>query len=129
MIIDNKLVFSDAQAVCNAGSEASESILNFGEDDPDLGKGTPLNIRFIVEETFAGPTSITIQLYDGATATADTRILVSTRAFLLAELTQGAYLEELKIPDHHHQYMRLLYVLDGANATEGKITAWISLDR
>jgi hypothetical protein len=129
MIIDNRLVFSDAQTVCGAATEESENILDMTGLDPNLGKGTPLVIRFIIEETFVGPTGITIVLYDGATNAASTRILLQSREYLLAQLVKGMYLTEMKIPDEHHRYLRLNYVLNGAVATAGKITAFIALDR
>lgn len=126
MIMDNKLVFSDAQAI--TASAASDYYLNFVETAPNLGKGTPLYIRFVIEETFVTGDSLVIALQHGATTTPATEILALT-AILTANLTKGAYIPEIKVPDEHLQYMRLYYTVSGSNFTLGKITAFISLDR
>jgi len=124
-IMDNKLVFSDAQLI--TVTAASDYIINWGETNPNLGQGTPLVIRFIIETTFTGATSMVIALQHGATSTPATT-LFSGDTLLEAVLLEGTYVPEIKIPDEHLQYMRLYYTVNGTHST-GAITAWISLDR
>ena len=126
MIIDDKLVLSDKQLI--TVTAASTNVLNFGEVNANLGEGTPLVIRFIVEVAFATGTSLQISLQHGATDTPATT-LVSLPAILTAALTKGAYIPEIKIPDEHLQYMRLYYTVVGTYDTGSALTAFISLDR
>ena len=125
-IMDNKLVISDAQAI--AASAASDFTINFGEANANMGQGTSLTIRFVVEEVFATGDSLQISLQHGATDTPATN-LVDLPLILTAALTKGCYIPEIKIPDEHLQYIRLYYTVAGFNFTTGKITAHISLDR
>jgi len=124
--MDDKLVFSDAQAI--TVSAASAFTLNFGLVNPNIGEGTPLIIRFVVEEAFTTGTSIVIALQDGATST-PTNTLLETDVILTAEIAaKGAYIPEIRIPDHHAQYLRLYYTVVGTY-DHGKLTAYVTLNK
>lgn len=124
MIMDDVLVVSDAQSLAGAGSAYSTDEINFGEAGPNMGEGSPLIFRFIIEEAFATCDSVQFVICHSATANATTQ-LVMTAAILTASLTKGAWIPELKLPEHHLQYVRIYYVIAGSNPTTGKVTAYL----
>jgi hypothetical protein len=130
MLIDNKLVFSDHQHV--TASAASSDILDFGVANADLGEGSGMCVRFIVETTFAsgnGTATLTIALQDSATDWGGAHVLVQGEAHAIGATTliKGVYLPEMKIPDQHLQFMRLYYTAGTENFNAGAITAWVDV--
>ena len=121
-LVDAILIFSDEQAI--TATAASTNVIDFGEANANLGAGTPLIINFIITEAFATLTSLQISLQQGATSTPATD-LVNLPAIAAANLTKGAYIQEIMIPSQHLRYMRLYYTVAGSNATAGKIFAYI----
>lgn len=129
-MMDAKNMFSDAQAII--ASAASETILDFGVADANLGQGSPLIIRFIIETTFdsAGDTAtLTIALQHSATDFGGSVVLLqgAAHAISASTLIKGSYLPEIKIPDRHLRYMRLYYTVGTENFNAGKLTAWIDI--
>jgi len=129
-MMDSKNMFSDAQSITT--SAASETILDFGVADANLGQGSPLIIRFIVEETFdsAGDSAtLTIALQDSATDFGGSHVLLQTEAIAISATTiiKGGYIPDIKIPDRHLRYMRLYYTVAGEAFSAGKLTAWIDI--
>lgn len=113
------------QAITATAYSANE--INFGEKYPDMGEGEMLVVRFIVETAFTSATdTLTISIVHGA-ATAPTTVLVSTYAIAASALTKGAYIPELKLPDQHLQYVRLLFDVGSATLAAGKITAFLDI--
>ncbi len=125
MIIDDKLVFSDHQHVTVTAQ--STDVINTGEVNANLGAGTPLLVRFVIETTFANATSMVIALCHGATDNTVT-VLIQTAVIAEAALLKGAFIPPLRIPDEHLMHLALTYTVDGAH-NAGAITAFISLDR
>lgn len=123
MLIDSKLIFSDDQIVCNAGSEASDYEIDTGEADHNLGAGTPLVARFIVTTVFDTCTDITLSIQDSAAGSSYANLVVS-RAILLAELVVG-FTFELFIPKHHHRFLQAYYTLNGSNNVAGTFYAYL----
>jgi hypothetical protein len=129
-MMDAKNMFSDAQAI--TASAASETVLDFGVANANLGQGSPLIIRFIIEANFTSAAStgtLTIALQHSATDFGGTDVLLQTKAWAIAATTlvKGSYLPEIKIPDRHMRYLRLYYTVGTENFTAGKLTAWIDI--
>lgn len=129
-MMDAKNMFSDGQSI--TASAASETVLDFGVADPNLGQGSPLIIRFIIEETFASANNtatLTIALQDSATDFGGSHVLLQTAALAISatSLIKGGYIPEIKIPDRHARYLRLYYTVGTQNFTAGKLTAWIDI--
>jgi hypothetical protein len=129
-MMDAKNMFSDGQSI--TASAASETILDLGVADANLGQGSPLIIRFIIEETFdsSGDTAtLTIALQHSATDFGGTAVLLqgATHAISATTLLKGGYLPEIKIPDRHFRYLRLYYTVGTENFSAGKLTAWIDI--
>ncbi len=126
MLIDKNLIFSDAQAITATANSTNE--IDCGEANANLGAGWPLIINFVIEESFATLTSLTISLRHGA-STGPTTSLVSLAAITATKLTKGAYVPEIMIPSQHLRYLALLYTVSGNDATAGKITAFIGIPK
>jgi len=129
-MMDYKNMFSNAQSI--TASAASETILDMEVANANLGQGSPLIIRFIIEETFdsSGDTAtLTIALQDSATDFGGTNVLLQGKAHAISATTllKGGYLPEIKIPDRHARYLRLYYTVGTENFTAGKLTAWIDI--
>lgn len=127
---DSKNTFSDGQSI--TASAASETVLDFGVANANLGQGSPLIIRFIIETTFASPNStatLTIALQDSATDFGGSHVLLQTAALAISatSLKKGSYIPEIKIPDRHMRYLRLYYTVGTQNFSAGKLTAWIDI--
>jgi hypothetical protein len=125
MILDDKLVFSDGQAITATAS--STNVINWVQAEPNLGAGTPVKVKILIGEDFNNLTDLTIDLQHAADDTPDL-VLKSLPSILLADLVKGAEFE-LFIPPEHLQYMDLNYTVNGSNPSTGKITAFLSLDR
>jgi hypothetical protein len=125
MLIDSKLIFSNDQVVCNAGSEASDYEIDTGEADANLGAGTPLVARFIVTTVFDAVTSITISIQDSAAGSSYADLIVS-RALVLAELAVG-FTMELYLPKHHHRFLQAYYTLGGSNNVAGTMFGYLDM--
>lgn len=140
MLMDLQSMFSDKQAITTTA--ASTNVIDLGAVDTpkhaagpitrDLGKGRPIPITVMVNETFtaAGAATLTIALQvddDEAFGSATT---VLTQTFALAALTAGAKLPPFYIPEGvDERYVRLNYTVATGPMTAGKITAGLVFGR
>ena len=100
--------------------------IDFGETYPDMGEGSMLVVRFVVETAFTSSSNtLTISIVHGA-STAPTTVLVSTYAIAASALIKGAYIPELKLPDQHLRYVRLYFDVS-ATLAAGYITAFLDI--
>lgn len=128
MLIDRKLVFCDAQAItASAASTNPDSVayLDFGVADPNMGDGTPLMVRFICEESFTKLTNLTFALQHDSDSAFGTAEVLAQFTRTLAQLTKGAYIQPLAIPEQHERYLRIYFTVSGTTPDAGKITAFI----
>jgi hypothetical protein len=105
------------------GANYSTEEIYFGSAQPDMGEGSEAVVRFRVEADITGATSVSFGLVHGALS-GPTDGLLYTGA-ISCPILKGAYIPELKIPDQHLQYLRVVYTVVGTIAA-GKITAYIS---
>ncbi len=139
MILDNTVIFSDAQAI--TADANSTNVVNLGTAGTayghsaavgrDIGKGTPIPIFVHVVEAFNNLTSLKVTLAVDDNASLSSIKEVASRTYLLAELTLGARLEfPAYIPvGANEQYLGLYYDVTGSAPTTGKITAGIVAGR
>lgn len=140
MILDDTLVFSDAQAI--TATAASTNVIDIGAAGTpygastavrrDIGIGTNIPIAVTVTETFATLTSLTISLQVDSTAAFSSPTTVAVGPTVAAAaLTVGTLLSfPAEIPEGtNEQFMRLNYTVAGSDATAGKLTAAIVAGR
>jgi len=128
-MIDSKLYFSDNQAI--TADAVSAFTIDTGVAAPNLGAGSALIIRFIIETSLAvaaGTSTLIIALQHSATDFGGTVQLCQSKDFTQAQLVKGAYIPEMRIPDQHLQFLRLYYLTGTGDFTSGNITAWIDID-
>ena len=131
MFVDKQLLLSDAQVICNSGSELSENIIDLGAAK-NIAKGRQLYVVIIVDTSFTTATSIDFRLMTHSTTTVSSgSIMASTGAIVIANLTAGRTPIVLPVGDALNtakQYIGLYYVLAGSNAGAGAVTAFIAVD-
>lgn len=139
-IIDNKLLFSDSQAV--TADAASTNVVDLGAPGipvgssvalkRDVGKGADIPLEVLVTQAFNNLTSLQIQVQvDNDEAFGSPKVVAMSRAYLLAELTLGARLNfPAEIPEGtDERYLRLYYDITGTAPTLGKIFASVVAGR
>ena len=127
MIFDKENLFSDQQAVTETAN--STNVVDLGVKDRDIGRGTPIHLLVQVTEDFATLTSldIIVQTSD-AEAFGSSTDVVTVSAVPVADLVAGYQLPIQYVPRGvDGRYVRLRYVVNGSNATAGKITAGTTL--
>ena len=123
MILDYENMFSNDQAITT--TDVSDNVVALG---PEAGDGAGRKIVIAVTEDFAGLTSLAVALQtDDNEAMASLATVLTTQAFLAAELVAG-FLIEIPIPAMEMEaYARLNFVVVGT-ATAGTVKAGIVLD-
>ena len=131
MYVDSKLLLSDAQVICNAATELSESTVNLGAARKIWG-GKQLYVVIIVDTALVGPTSINFQVVTDTEATLSSpTVQIETGAIATASLTAGR--APIVIPigsalGTEEQYLGINYVLAGSVASAGAVTAFVAFD-
>lgn len=115
---DNKLRFSDGQAV--TGSAASTYEIDCAIANANLGDGTPLVVEISIETTFVDGTSMTFELQHSAAGSSYTT-LVQTPAIAEASLVKG-YKFQIMVPKEHYRYLQMYYTVVGTHGA-GAVTA------
>lgn len=141
MILDDTLVFSDAQAI--TATAGSTNVIDLGAAGTayghsaalrrDIGIGTSIPILITVVEAFNNLTSVTVALQvDDNAAFSSPKTVASSSAVPLADV--NAVGKQINFPAEvpegtDERYMRLLFTLAGVAPTTGKITAAIVAGR
>lgn len=123
MLLDNTLVFSEAQAV--TASAASTNIV----DQKAAGDayGALWVVAKVVDADFATLTSLTVGVQtDSASNFSSAVTLASSGAIAAAALTEGEFICCFRLPADCKRYIRLYYTVGGSNATAGKVTAFLT---
>lgn len=127
MILDSNTLFSNAQAV--TASAGSTNAVDAGIKR-DIGGGRPLEVFAQVVQDFATLTSLRVSLQTSDDALFGSPItLQQTDAIPVASLKSGTKFALSTLPKGCKRYLRLYYTVTGTNATTGKITAGLVLDR
>jgi len=118
MTLDRKL-FSEDQAVTDTA--VSENKLRF-PGGGNIGDGQSVRLYAQVTEDFATCTSVQVQLQTSDDDSSWDTVLEGP-VVALADAVAGKVLLEVSVPKDMLEYHQLNYVIDGDNATTGKITA------
>lgn len=124
MYIDHELVMSDGQAI--TADAVSTNVLNVGAD---IGPGEPINVEVKVAEDFATCTSLTVDLQTATDAAFTTPVTLQSSTILLADLVAGKRFPFSTVPEGTLGFIRMNYVVNGADATAGKVFAALVSDR
>lgn len=124
MIIDDKSVFSDSQAItATADSTNKVNVMKF------LGKGEPVLLDFRITETFLTLTSLDITIHQCATESGSYTATSMSKTITLAS---GGLAKGKKVGfrflsrDVVHPWLKVIYTVAGSNATAGKVFAAIA---
>ncbi len=144
MILDNDLIFSDAQDLSQAaGTYVSTNALDngaaqtapggYGTIRKDILRSGFLKVLIQVIEAFAsgGSATLIVQLVqaDDAALSSNVEILAQTRTLALAELAAGARIGlQATAGGLNQRYLGLRYVIGTATTTAGTITAGLVHD-
>lgn len=125
-MLDNELVMSDKQAVTATAVSADKYYA--GSQAVNLGAGEPIEFAVHVVEDFATLTSLEVQIIgaDNEALTTNPVVIESSGAIPVASLKAGTRQFRGKLnPSSKKQYYGFKYVVDGSNATAGKVTAYM----
>lgn len=124
-IMDSTMLFSDAQAI--TGTAVSTNVVNLGHSD-EIGTGHPLDLLIqVVENDFDNLTDLTVELQtDDNESFSSPTTIAQSEAAPLADLKVGYRFNVNYWPRGNEQYIRLRYVVNGTNPTQGAITAAIT---
>jgi hypothetical protein len=141
-ILDLTSLFSENQAVGTAASMLSTNVMRFPATGTvmyegarlvrDLGQGNELPLFIQVTEDFATLTSLTIDVVtaDNAALSTNPVTLGSTGAIPVASLKAGFKPNPRILPDGPiKEFLGLVITRGGSNATAGKITAGLGVER
>lgn len=135
MIIDNNLLFSDAQALtATAGSTFAidTAPLFSGNLGRRVGNGRPIYIFLTVDTAFtdAGSDStVAVTVETDATAAMDSATTVATLS-TLAALTAAGTKAFFTLPVYNYErFIGLRYTMANGNLTTGTVTAGLVLDQ
>lgn len=127
MHFDAENLFSEHQAI--TATAVSTNVIDMGAKT-NLAGGTPIEIHAQVTETFATLTSLTVDIEESDTENfASSKVVGSTGAIPVAQLTVGEILPLAFLPRSSGQFYRLKYTVGGADATAGKVYAGITHGR
>ena len=123
MLIDNTCVFSDEQAItATADSTNKVNVMSL------LGKGEPVLLDFHVAETFMTLTGLNITIHQCATESGSYTATSMNKDITLASggLAVGKKIGfRFLARDVIQPWLKVIYTVDGSNATAGKIFAAI----
>ncbi len=124
MLYDLESLFSNNQVI--TASAVSENVVCFAKGEfKEVAFGTPLPLRIQVTKTFAGLTSLTVEVQTASDADfSDVETLATSGAIEADKLVAGYTFPVNFIPRGNKGYMRLNYTVAGT-ATDGTITAGV----
>ena len=129
-MLDNEVMFSDAQAVTLVGDDASTNVYDSGgaNGQGDAGQtGENLWVNAVVNTTATSGGAATIQavLQDSAD-NATFADVAAGPAVAVANATAGTVLLQIQPPPGMRRYWRIVYRIATAALTAGKFDAYIS---
>ena len=122
-MIDAKLLFCEDQAIVD--DAASTNVIDLGANETALGEEENLRLVCHVTTTFAGGTSLAIELKQCATVGGSYTVLAVSDVYAQAELVAGTKIFDIGLPCTHQRYLALNFD-DTGEFTGGKITAYIT---
>lgn len=128
-MMDNNLVFSDAQAP-TTGTTASTNVVDTQTTLRELGDGKRIEliVEVVTTATSGGSNTTQVVLQDSADNSSFATV-VSGVATAVASLVAGTELLRIALPAGLRRYLRVAYVIATADLTAGAFTAYLALDR
>lgn len=122
MILDRDNVLFDA-ALTKTGTS---NVLDLGQGGDAIGQ--ELTFHNVIRTTFAGATSLTIQLETCDTAAGTYKAVVVSPAIAAADLTAGNDVFCVRVPKGLKRFVRITYTVAGSTVTAGAINSFVSKD-
>ncbi|HET8685243.1 MAG TPA: hypothetical protein VFM18_01110 [Methanosarcina sp.] len=134
MILDNRALFSDAQAI--TATTVSTNSYDLGQPGismpgrvqllRSMGKGKVIPFVCVIDQTFNNLTSLAIVMQEASDSAFTTPVEVFRINVPLAQLVKGYVLPMDKLPRGINlQYLQMRYEVTGTAPTQGTITAGI----
>ena len=127
MMLDSKLIMSEAQAITATADSTNE--IDFGAADLNIGQGNPLFIEVWLDTAFSSTVNtLTVSLAssaDGATYNAVDTIVILPATATSALGTPGQ-LVKLSLLENTKRYLKLIYTVSTTLA-DGKVNAFITI--
>lgn len=130
MIRDDQLLFSDNQAITATAN--STNVIDLTAVAPGiLHAGEPIRVDARVTESFATATSVNVSVVtaNDAALSSGAVTLAQTGATAIATLVAGYEIPLQFLQGTAKRYLGLVYTVAGSNATAGKISAGLVLDK
>ena len=129
-MLDNEVIFSDAQAVTATGDDASTNVYDNGGangqgDNGQTQENLWVNVLVNTTATSGGSATIQAVLQDSAD-NATFADVVAGPAVAVANATAGAVLLQVQPPPGMRRYWRIVYRIGTAVLTAGKFDAYVS---
>lgn len=126
MITDAQTRFSNAQAV-TTGTQYSTNSYDLGSAR-DVGRGANLRVVATIDTTFAGGTSLQVNIVESANSDLSSpTVLVAGAVTVEASLTAGTKLVDSPMPQTTKRYLGLQFVTVGTHGA-GALTGGIVID-
>ena len=129
-IRDDQLLFSDNQAITATAN--STNVIDLTAVAPGiLHAGEPIRLDARVTESFATATSVNVSVVtaNDAALSSGAVTLAQTGATAIATLVTGYEIPLQFLQGTAKRYLGLVYTVAGSNATAGKISAGLVLDK
>lgn len=136
IVMDAKLVLSDAQAQTSVGTHACTTPMDFGVANPNSGVGTPLWLTVAVQTACAGASGSTLQIQVADAADGSTYALLFANSVGTAagyggtsifSIAAGTKLINQPLPATHRRYLKVSYVIGTTVLSAGAWDAYIHL--
>ena len=125
-MLDKDTLFSDEQAI--TATAVSTNVVDLGANR-NIGVGEPVALMHRVVEDFDNLDNLDIEIQTANNeAFNDGNETLLTTTLALADLVAGATSPIITLPRGVKRFLRLRYVVDGSNPSEGKITAGLASD-
>ena len=121
MFIDRDFMFANALELKASANSTAIDTLAAGD-----AIGQELTFHNVVNETFAGATSLTIKVQSSEDGSTWADAVISP-AIPVAELAKGEDVFQVRVPKGLKRHIRLAYTIAGTG-TAGKITSYASKD-
>jgi len=128
MMIDSKLVMSDAQAVTTTAVSTNE--IDFGVNGEDIGEGNPIYVEVYLDTAFGtSANTLTVTLQDSANGTdyADKVVVVPATATSKLLAADVGRLVRISLPADLRRFIAMNYTASSA-LTDGKVSAFLTIN-
>lgn len=122
MIIDRDFMFANALEL---KASANSTVIDTQAEGDAIGQ--ELTFHNVINEDFAGATSLTIKIQSSEDGSTNWTDAVISPAIPAADLVKGADVFSVRVPKGLKRHIRLAYTIAGTG-TAGKITSFASKD-